>query len=463
MGGLSPIDPCGFFKFGIADKIQTTTESESSSASSSEEVEPLPPIVADTPEGEEAVMNALKDAVESHKILLQNVTIVMPNFNPDPHEFFDSLLRGGLIRPAPLPQVPALPPKSFTVTNLLPGSDPRRPQYNPPNYGGSPVVNPGFVGPLVPQVPTPPKDALIDVEILNSRMKLNKNLKVLDASYEPEGNAVDPTIFQDLYYGKWDKLIKEKKGLQYERSHIPGAIHFNLNVATYPSWNERQALYPADLFQEYVRRLGINKNDEIVVYSRGTLGGMLHAARVWALFRIYGHERIRVLNGGLEAWRRADLPTDNEKPEVEHGKWVAVLNTKLLITFEELTTTQADGYCIFSRLYWYNFLDARPRNEFFGFNGNRLFGPQRSRVSGSKPFPADELIRSDGFFATNSEILQKLQNTGFVQSRQTIVAGNTADEASVVILALKLIGEERARLYNKNSVDELRSSYLCDD
>ncbi len=77
-----------------------------------------------------------------------------------------------------------------------------------------------------------------------------------------------------------------QKGLQYSRSHIPGAINFNLNVATYPTWNEQQALYPEELFQEYVRKLGINANDEIVVYARGPLGGMLHAARVWEMFRV---------------------------------------------------------------------------------------------------------------------------------------------------------------------------------
>jgi len=38
--------------------------------------------------------------------------------------------------------------------------------------------------------------------------------------------------------------------------------------------------------QEYVRRLGINAGDEIVIYSRGPFGGVLHAARVWELFRV---------------------------------------------------------------------------------------------------------------------------------------------------------------------------------
>ena len=82
-----------------------------------------------------------------------------------------------------------------------------------------------------------------------------------------------------------------QKNRQYERSHIPDSIPFNLNIATYPSWNERQALYPPERFEEYAQRLGINKRDQLVIYARGPMGGMLHAARAWFLFRV-GSDKI---------------------------------------------------------------------------------------------------------------------------------------------------------------------------
>jgi thiosulfate/3-mercaptopyruvate sulfurtransferase len=60
--------------------------------------------------------------------------------------------------------------------------------------------------------------------------------------------------------------------------------------------------------------LGIDRADRLVIYARGPLGGMLHAARAWHLFRVYGHENVSVLNGGLDAWRRADLPATDAAP-----------------------------------------------------------------------------------------------------------------------------------------------------
>ena len=51
--------------------------------------------------------------------------------------------------------------------------------------------------------------------------------------------------------------------------------------------NERQALYPPERFEQYVQRLGIDAGDRLVIYARGPLGGMLHAARAWFLFRVH--------------------------------------------------------------------------------------------------------------------------------------------------------------------------------
>ena len=101
---------------------------------------------------------------------------------------------------------------------------------------------------------------------------------------------------------------------------------------------------------------------------------MLHSARVWELFRvsckdclpptsndsihlfillqIYGHEKVSVVNGGLDAWRRAQLPTEDAAVEVKPGNWKAKLNKQLVDTFEELVANQPDGYCVMTRLIW---------------------------------------------------------------------------------------------------------------
>ncbi|VDM79082.1 unnamed protein product [Strongylus vulgaris] len=75
-------------------------------------------------------------------------------------------------------------------------------------------------------------------------------------------------------------------GEEYAKEHIPGATHFNVDVAYYPSQYIRFDLYPPEMFEKYVQLLGINEGDHVVIYSRGAMGGMIWAARAWWTFKV---------------------------------------------------------------------------------------------------------------------------------------------------------------------------------
>uniref|UniRef100_A0A1I8BHV1 Rhodanese domain-containing protein n=1 Tax=Meloidogyne hapla TaxID=6305 RepID=A0A1I8BHV1_MELHA len=365
---------------------------------------------------EEELIKLMTEALKRSNLAIQNVTLILPgDTNPT---LLQTFLQTLLTNNKPLNEQ-----QNILPTPLFPSN-----QFWPPAANILPAVyTSSIISSSVPQQrPTRPS-YLIKVEQLNDWIKSGKNIKILDASYDPEPLPIDHIKFYSDYYAKWDKLLLEKRNLQYERSHLENSIPFNLNIATYPSWNERQSLYSPELFQQYIQRLGIDQNDQLVIYGRGPNGGMLQSARVWFLFRL--------------------------------GNWTATFRDDLLSTFEELTTADNYGYCILSRLYWYNFIDARPRNEFFGLSG--LYETQRGHLSGSKPFPADELVTPKGFLLSTVEILKKLTQIGYNRNYQTIVFGNTADEASLILLALALIQDTKAKLYN-GGVEEIkrRAPYL---
>lgn len=72
----------------------------------------------------------------------------------------------------------------------------------------------------------------------------------------------------------------------YKSAHIPEAIHVDLNVATYPGEFDQYMHYPPKIFEEYVRILGINVDDYLILYDRGPLGGMMFASRIAWLFKV---------------------------------------------------------------------------------------------------------------------------------------------------------------------------------
>jgi len=98
--------------------------------------------VIESPEGAEAVVKALSDAVESKKLLVQNITLVLPNYNPPPQVLFDSILNGRPLQPsmAPYPQQ-----SQVLAGNLRYGPPPQTNLFYADRAGG--------VGPLSPAYP----------------------------------------------------------------------------------------------------------------------------------------------------------------------------------------------------------------------------------------------------------------------------------------------------------------------
>src|ERR1035438_3635971 len=93
----------------------------------------------------------------------------------------------------------------------------------------------------------------------------------------------------------------------YEAGHLPGAIHADLNrhLSTAcdpghdPARGGRHPLPPIARFAAQVGAWGIVPDTEVVVYDAS--GGSNAAARLWWMLRALGHERVRVLDGGLQA------------------------------------------------------------------------------------------------------------------------------------------------------------------
>ncbi|KIH44263.1 hypothetical protein ANCDUO_25717, partial [Ancylostoma duodenale] len=129
-------------------------------------------------------------------------------------------------------------------------------------------------------------------------------------------------------------------------------------------------LYPPKEFEKYVRLLGVNAGDHVVVYSRDKFAGMMWAARVWWTFKnaemtsvkrqyfpavlqnlVYGHHKVSVLDGGFEAWKKAKKPVTSDVVVVTPGNWTAKpIDKSLLITYEELDKKNADGKSLFQDL-----------------------------------------------------------------------------------------------------------------
>ncbi|KAK6749117.1 hypothetical protein RB195_001615 [Necator americanus] len=298
---------------------------------------------------------------------------------------------------------------------------------------------------ILPHVMSVP--ALVSVDWLDN----NKNsVTLLDATYEvqPKRNHKE---FKEKHYARFKELMLEKANYtqNYSTEHIPGAVLFDVGVAYYPSQYIRYDLYPPKEFEKYVKLLGVNNGDHVVVYSRGPGTGMLWAARVWWTFKVYGHNKVSVLNGGLGAWKNASKPVTSDVVVVASGNWMAKpIDKSLLITFEELDQKNSDGKSLFQDLTKINYLDARPAGVFNGTEplGIPAEGATGAHLKGAKNVPLAKVVGEHGM-KSKEEIEETLKNAGYDGSLLTVAACNGGVQASLLALALDHAGK-KYRVYN---------------
>ncbi|SDZ82806.1 3-mercaptopyruvate sulfurtransferase [Rubrimonas cliftonensis] len=115
------------------------------------------------------------------------------------------------------------------------------------------------------------------------------DLRVLDASWHLPTAGRDPRA-------------------EFAEAHIPGAQFFDIDDISDAGSPLPHMLPPAEKFISRVRRLGVGDGHRVVVYDSV---GMLSAPRAWWMFRVFGHEDVVVLDGGLPKWRAEGRPVED--------------------------------------------------------------------------------------------------------------------------------------------------------
>ncbi|MQT11085.1 sulfurtransferase, partial [Segnochrobactrum spirostomi] len=143
----------------------------------------------------------------------------------------------------------------------------------------------------------PPLPPIVSTEVLArelARTDRRTDLVVLDA-----------TIGKRI--GEDGAAVRHETRAQFEDSgHIPGALYADLlHDFSDPSAPFEFTRPPAEAFETAARALGIGSASRIVVYDSAD---GIWAARLWWLFRAFGHDAVQVLDGGLTKWRAEGRP-----------------------------------------------------------------------------------------------------------------------------------------------------------
>ncbi|WKY11901.1 hypothetical protein Q1695_003460 [Nippostrongylus brasiliensis] len=297
---------------------------------------------------------------------------------------------------------------------------------------------------------------LIDVSTLSQLLKggiVNSGgVRLLDCTYSI-GPKPDWRAFKHELYGKFQAILSQPSVSKqlYLSGHIPEAVHMSLDAAMFPSKYERFALYPSEIFEEYMQILGVNNGEHLILYSRGALGGMMYSTKFAWLLKSYGHEKLSVLDGGFDRWVKTGHETSTEDVKLMPGDWEAKDDIGIYnINFEELESKDGEKMYI-ERTDEVNFLDSRIRGQFNGTEDTGL-DPYRvggSNIPGFKNTPAAELLDENGVLKSTAEIKEWLATNGYKHGQPIVTNCNTGMQAAMLAFAIDLVYPDVSlRVYN---------------
>ena len=211
-----------------------------------------------------------------------------------------------------------------------------------------------------------------------------------------------------------------------EDGHLPGAICADLGVELVgPASVHLGGRIPGgEQFGQHARRWGLLHGQPIVVYDDGT---GKQAARLWWLLRYAGLRDVRILDGGLPAWRADGGPVADEP--------VTPVPSEISLGWGRLPTVQAD------EIAWWpergTLLDARTPERFRGEAGQ---GPRAGHIPGAISAPAAECLLPDGRLRPREELVARFESYRVARASYSAVYSGCGLSACLLVAAISSTG-----------------------
>ncbi len=268
----------------------------------------------------------------------------------------------------------------------------------------------GANGPAAPPVVPP--------EWLADRLHL-PDIQVVDATWRLPAAGVDSRA-------------------EAETVRIPGAIHVDIDRIRDPRPGPPDRMLPGpEDFARQVGESGLNPGAHIVVYDQQ---GLYSAARLWWMLRVYGHDRVSVLEGGLPVWREAGGAIESGPLGVQvPTTWRPRPARDMVRTWEQVLANISERR--------EQLVDVRPPEMFHGDTSHLYPGVRPGHIPGSINLSQRDL-HDHGRFHGPDEIRARMGEAGVDPERPVVATCGSGVTACILSLALTLIGRPPGAVYD---------------
>lgn len=251
------------------------------------------------------------------------------------------------------------------------------------------------------------------------------------------------------------KLAGKSKA-DFLRAHIPGAVWTNYLK---DGWRIKDKngtagqLPPVAKLEKLIGGLGVDNDSHVVIVPQG--GKALDvgtAARIYWTFKVLGHDKVSILNGGMAAYAKKDPKTKKPINALDKGdvkptakSFKGSLKQDMIVTKADVQKAQSEGIAL---------VDHRPNNQFLGINRHKL-AKRNGTIPGAKNLPENWLTQNGGGMFRGKSALAKLYAAaGVATTGKQINFCNTGHWASLGwFVSHELMGNAQARMYDGSMLE----------
>jgi 3-mercaptopyruvate sulfurtransferase SseA/glucose/arabinose dehydrogenase len=279
----------------------------------------------------------------------------------------------------------------------------------------------------------------------------------VEEAYPNTQLPVEPSWLAERLDDPAVRIIDMRAPDAYASGHIPGAI--NLPVSELVSTVDSIPFsFNQDRVQQALNRAGLTPNMTAVVYDNL---GMMDASRLFWTLEYVGHEDVRILHGGWNAWNGEDRPTTTEASAVEPTTYPITLDASKLATAEDILSRLDDPEVVF--------VDARSPQE---YSGEVALAARSGHIPGAVNLVwLDTLTGGDAVYTVEpdwraqlqdedverfkqaADIQMMLDDLGITADKEVITYCQTLWRGAHVYFLLRLMGFDQVRDYDGSWVE----------
>jgi thiosulfate/3-mercaptopyruvate sulfurtransferase len=229
---------------------------------------------------------------------------------------------------------------------------------------------------------------------------------------------------------------------RYDDGHIPGAVGFQWDEDL--SDDTRRDILDKEDFEETVGAAGIDEDTTVVFYGNGFIANWFALFAYWE-FKYYGHENLKVLDGGKVYWVENEYPLTTEEPNFTPREYDA------RGPFEGIRAYKNDvDQAIESNI---PLVDVRSPEEFTGEilapEGLSESAQRGGHIPGARNVPTASVLQEDGRFKSPEELRELYESKGVTEDTAVVTYCRVGERSSIAWFVLhELLGYEDVENYD---------------